>query len=112
MDTALLASMGIWVGVQTGFRSGAVRELLSASALPVLVYTAWALGIFASAATVVSIFLYGFRERWFWRVLVVGCSAWLVFPPIHSLIGLLGLVLLWKNQKAFPVHQSPEELGP
>lgn len=106
VDTILVVGIGVWVAIETGFRPGGLRDLLAGSALPALVFLAWALGIFATAAAVVAIALYGFRERWFWRILVLGCAAWLVFPPIHSLIGLLGLVLLIKNRSSFPRQQA------
>ena len=84
----------------------ALRVLLDTTPLPAAIYGAWFLGVFGSAAAVAAIALYNFRERWFWRCLMVAAVMWLVFPPIHSLIGLIGLILLIRFRRAFPAHQE------
>jgi hypothetical protein len=109
-DTVLLVFMG--GGLLRGLSQGAsISRLLDHTALPLEIYVAWALGIFGSIAAIAAIVLYGFRERWFWHCLLVASVSWLVFPPIHAVIGLLSLILLVRYRTAFP-RRLPSSASP
>ncbi len=111
-ETVLLVITALAVGWQTGFEGAALRQMIATTPLPLGIYLLWAGGVMASAAAVIAVLVYGFRERWFWRYLVVGSAAWLVFPPVHSIIGLLALLLLLKNRAYFPEHLPTRAAGP
>lgn len=78
-----------------------LRELLSSTPLPLFVYLIWALSVFGSGAAIVAVALYNFRERWFWRCLLVASVLWLFLPPLHTVIGLISLILLLNLRHAF-----------
>jgi hypothetical protein len=99
----LLVTLGL-VGAFTHFHGMEIRRLLSETPLPLMIYALWLLGVAATAAAVSAIFLFDFRERWFWRWMLVGSLAWLAFPPVHALIGLGALLLLLRNRASFPKH--------
>lgn len=105
----LLLTLGI-VLTHSALNASGLRHLLSDTPFPLVVYVLWLIGVAGSAAAVLSIILYDFRERWFWRWMLVGSLAWLAFPPVHALIGLVALVLLLRNRSAFPKHLEPEPL--
>lgn len=78
-----------------------LRELLSTTPLPLFVYLIWALSVFGSGAAIVAIALYNFREPWFWRCLIVASVLWLFAPPLHTVIGLISLIVLLNLRHAF-----------
>ena len=85
-----------------------LEDSLSRTPLPAAVFLVWFAGIAATASALVTIMIYNFRERWFWRFLIVGSLAWLAFPPLHSLIGLFSLILLLRNRRNFPeIRDAP-----
>ena len=101
-DTTLMIATGLWVFFRAGFDAGAIQHLFATTPLPFMVYVVWLAGVFASVAAVVAIVLYDFRERWFWRCLLVASVAWLAFPPVHALIGVGALILLLACRDRFP----------
>jgi len=107
LDAVLVAGTFLTVLVLTSFHEPRLREMLATTPLPFALYLTWALAVFGTAAALVAIALYGFRERWFWRCLMVGAIMWLLFPPVHMLVGLISLILLIHFRKAFPKHLSP-----
>jgi len=106
----LLLTFGV-VAAFTGFHLPALREMLSDTPLPLAIYGLWLVGVAASAAALLAIFFFDFRERWFWRWMLVGSVAWLVFPPVHALIGLAALILLLRNRSSFPKHAVAARAG-
>jgi hypothetical protein len=104
VDTVfLLLTFGL-VAVFTQFHMPALREMFSHTPLPLAIYGLWLMGVAASASALLAIFFFDFRERWFWRWMLVGSLAWLAFPPVHALIGLAALILLLRNRASFPKH--------
>lgn len=100
-DTILMAVVGVTLLFLTGFGLSQLQTYMHSSPLPFVVYTVWALGVFGSAAAIVAIVLYRYRARWFWRCLIVASLLWLFFPPIHTLIGLVSLLLLIRFRDYF-----------
>jgi hypothetical protein len=103
-DTAMMLCTALWV-FHLWLNGLPLKDLLTQTVLPVVIFLVWLTGIAATAAAIVSIFVYGYRERWFWRYLVIGSLAWMAFPPLHLLIGLASLALLLRNRKRFPSIQ-------
>ncbi len=99
----LLLTFGLVAGF-THMHGPAIRQLLAESSLPLAIYGLWFVGVAASVAAILAIVLYDYRERWFWRWMLIGSLAWLVFPPVHALIGLGALILLLRNRSSFPKH--------
>jgi len=93
-DTILMVVGGLTLLFLTGFGLSQLQVYMHSSPLPFLVYIAWALGVFGTAAAIVAIVLYRYRAKWFWRCMIAASIMWLFFPPIHTLIGLLSLFLL------------------
>lgn len=112
LDVVLILATFASVLVLTSLYEPRLSELLSSTPLPFALYATWALAVFGSAAAIVAIVLYGFRERWFWRCLMVGAVMWLFFPPVHMVIGLISLILLLHFRKAFPKHLPPMAPAP
>lgn len=101
VDAAAIIALLVHLFFTTGFHGNAIAYLMNISALPLAVYGIWALGLFGTVGALVAIGLYGFRARWFWWCLMIAAVAWLVFPPIHSLLGLVGFILLLCSRKTF-----------
>jgi hypothetical protein len=100
-DTILIAGVGI--GSLLAWSKGAeAASVVKDTPLPIGIYLAWALGVFGTVTAIVSIALYRYCARWFWRCLLVASVVWLAFPPIHAVIGLLSLILLIRFRSAFP----------
>lgn len=89
-----------------------LADLFSRSWFPLGLYVIWGLGVFGTAGAISAIALYGFRERWFWRWLVVVSVTWLISPPAHTVIGLISLIVLLSTRSKFPKHQTPTEPPP
>lgn len=102
VDTLFLVLTFGMVAAFTHFNGPALKQLLSDTPLPLAIYGMWLVGVAASAAALLAIFFYDFRERWFWRWMLVGSLAWLAFPPVHALIGLVAVILLLHNRSSFP----------
>ncbi|WP_153811371.1 hypothetical protein [Terrimicrobium sacchariphilum] len=102
----LLTAAIVWS--LTGFHYLELQHLWQNSPLPLAVYGLWLGGVAGTTAAIVAIFVFDFRERWFWRCLIVASLAWLAFPPIHALLGLLAFFLLLRSRRAFPVNQSAD----
>jgi hypothetical protein len=105
-DILLVVATFFIVLKRTWMDQEALEILIGNTPLPVAIYGMWALGVLGTAAAITAIALYGFRERWFWRCLIVAALMWLVFPPVHTLIGVISLILLFRFRKAFPVRQD------
>jgi hypothetical protein len=80
---------------------GSLHDFLNQPGFPLLLYAVWGLGVFGSAGAICAITVYGYRERWFWRWLVVASAAWLALPPVHTVIGLVALVALFHHRSQF-----------
>ncbi len=107
LDTLFLVVTFGLVAFFTRFNEAQLRVALAESPLPLAIYAVWLIGVAATAAAIAAVILYDFRERWFWRWMLLGSVAWLVFPPVHALIGLVALVLLLSNRSAFPKRAEP-----
>jgi len=106
LDTLALLLTAAIVWGSTGFHAGELQQLWQSSPLPLAVYGIWLGGVAGTTAAIIAIFVFGFRERWFWRCLIIASLAWLAFPPIHALLGLLAFFLLLRSRREFPVKQS------
>lgn len=104
VDAVLVAVTFGAVLAFTWFDEPRVQQMFTSSPLPFALYLTWFLGLLGSAGALVAIGIYGFRERWFWRCLIIAAAMWLIFPPIHTIIGLISLTLLICYRKAFPRH--------
>jgi hypothetical protein len=109
LDTFLLLLVSGLIVSFSHFNVPAIRHMLAETPLPLAIYGLWLVGVAATAAAISAIFLFDFRERWFWRWMLVGSIAWLVFPPLHALIGLAALILLLRNRASFPKHAERNE---
>jgi len=87
-----------------GFQWNALQFFITSSRLPLVIYSMWALGLFGTVGAIIAIVLYNYRSTWFWWCLMIAGISWLVFPPIHSLLGLLGVIILFKVRRSF-FHQ-------
>lgn len=111
VDFVVLVALG--GGVAGRLMQGSdVVSIVRDTPLPIGIYVAWGLGIFGTVFAILAIFLYGFRERWFWRCLVAAAIAWLIFPPVLSVAGVISLVLLLRFRSAFPIRQNASEPPP
>lgn len=104
----LLAVLALIVGF-SNFNLSSIRYLLAETPLPLAIYGLWLVGVAATAAAITAIILFDYRERWFWRWMLVGSLAWLAFPPVHAMIGLAALILLLRNRASFPKHADGNE---
>lgn len=105
-NTLILLITGAAVFEYSWFHRSAIQHLLAESYLPLVIYLMWAMGLAGAVAALGAIVYFDFRERWFWRCLVIASVSWLAFPPVHTLIGLFALVLLIGCRRAFPHRQS------
>lgn len=80
--------------------------------LPTLLQFIWFTMVLATAGIIVSLFIHGFRARWFWRCLVVASCMWIMSPPLHSVIGLISLIVLLNTRKYFPCERIPQASAP
>lgn len=105
------------IGVAAGFAVAAAtgdatfHDLLTRSAFPVLLYAAWGLGVFGSAGAICAVAIYGYRERWFWRWMIVASVSWLLMPPVHTVIGLVALAALVHHRSHF-MNRQPANAPP
>lgn len=97
--TSALTGVYLW-GPET-----TLDGLFTRSIFPVALYSIWGLGVFGTGGAICAIAVYGFRERWFWRWLVVASIMWLIFPPVHAIIGLISLIMLLSSRKHFVKRQ-------
>lgn len=86
--------------------AGSLHDFLTRPGFPLLLYAVWGLGVFGSAGAICAITVYGYRERWFWRWLVVASAAWLTLPPVHTVIGLVALAALIHHRSSFVTEPS------
>jgi hypothetical protein len=93
-------------------RGGDLPAVSGARNLPVALYFAWALSVFASIAVFAAIALYRYRERWFWRCLVAAAVVWLAFPPVLTVVGLVALIVLIHSYAAFKGRRGDVEHTP
>ncbi len=105
-DTLALLLTAAIVWTLTGFHYAELQHLWQSSPLPLAVYGIWLGAVAGATAAIIAIFVFGFRERWFWRCLLIASLAWLAFPPIHALLGLLAFFLLLRNRQGFPLKQA------
>ena len=68
----------------------------------------WFMTVVGSALCIVAITIYGFRARWFWRCLVAASVMWLVSPPLHTIIGLIALIILIATKHTFLPGKEPD----
>lgn len=103
----LMVCVLVSVAANEGFNTQNLKRLLSSTPLPFALYAIWALGVAGTAASIVAVALYNFKERWFWRSMVLAACMWLLFPPLGMAAGIVALVVLIKYRTAFPRH--PEQ---
>lgn len=85
-------------------------SIATSQTLPELLQLIWFLTLAAGAGCIVAIFAYDFRALWFWRCLVVASCISLLSPPLHTISGLIALVVLFHTRKAFfrgRAHRAP-----
>jgi hypothetical protein len=70
---------------------------------PLTFYAAWICAVLGAVSTIVTLFVYGFRARWFWRMLFFAAVLWATLPPLGTAIGIFSLVLLFATRRAFPL---------
>jgi hypothetical protein len=73
------------------------------TAFPVTFYAAWICAVLGAVSTIVTLFVFGFRARWFWRILLAAAVLWATLPPLGTAIGILSLILLLGARRAFPL---------
>jgi hypothetical protein len=99
----LILCVLVSVAANEGFSTQNLKRLLGTTPLPFALYAIWALGVAGTAASVVAVAVYNFKERWFWRAMVLAACMWLLFPPLGMAAGIVALVVLIKYRAAFPV---------
>jgi len=105
-DVLLILMTAGAVQYSTWFRGLSASFLLSSTPLPFALYTIWALGIFGAVAALAAIIFYNYHHHWFWRCLIVAAALFLLFPPIHTVIGIISLILLLRFRRTFS-NESP-----
>lgn len=110
IDVLLLVFL--MAGMLVHAAAGSLHDFLNRPGFPLLLYAVWGLGVFGSAGAICAIAIYGYRERWFWRWLVVASAAWLTLPPVHTVIGLVALVALLHHRSQFLRQQPPDASPP
>jgi len=74
------------------------------TAFPVTFYGAWICAVLGAVSTIVTLFVFSFRARWFWRILLAAAVLWATLPPLGTAIGVLSLILLFGARRAFPLN--------
>jgi hypothetical protein len=74
------------------------------TAFPVTFYAAWVCAVLGAVSTIITLFVYSFRARWFWRMLLLAAVLWATLPPLGTAIGILSLILLFGARSAFPLN--------
>jgi hypothetical protein len=85
-----------WVGDRT------LESMATTTPLPAIASLIWLFTVGGTAASIISIVLYGYRSRWFWRCLLATAVLWLFAPPAGTVIGLISLIVLLANRRRFP----------
>jgi hypothetical protein len=111
-DGLAMAGATVYVASSSGLSFWGLHHTFQNPVLPLVLYAIWGLGIFGTVGAIISLTLFGFRARWFWSCLVGTACLWLVFPPIHTLLGVLALIILISHRKSFPHGQEPITAAP
>ncbi|HEY8903585.1 MAG TPA: hypothetical protein VIM48_07750 [Chthoniobacterales bacterium] len=74
------------------------------TAFPVTFYAAWICAVLGAVSTIVTLFVFSFRARWFWRILLAAAILWATLPPLGTAVGILSLILLFGARSAFPLN--------
>jgi hypothetical protein len=85
-----------------------LESIMTGSMFPTILQIMWFTMVVGSALCIVAITIYGFRARWFWRCLVAASVMWLVSPPLHTIIGLIALIVLMATKQAFLPGKEPD----
>ena len=80
---------------------------MTGSMFPTILQIMWFSMVVVSALCI-AITIYGFRARWFWRCLVAASVMWLVSPPLHTIIGVIALIILIATKHAFLPGKEPD----
>lgn len=102
--------LGALTAAQMFWGASAADAAADTPALPVTFYAAWICATLGVVATVVTLFVVGYRARWFWWFLVAGAVLWLLLPPLGTAVGLVSLAILLGTRRSFPVN--PREASP
>jgi hypothetical protein len=70
---------------------------------PIVFYAAWVCGVLGGVATIVTLFVQGFRARWFWRMLLFAAVLWMALPPLGTALGIFSIILLVATRRLFPL---------
>jgi len=84
----------------------AVETAMTTTAAPLLLYLAWMGAALGLAGTVLTVFVQGYRPRWFWRCLCIGAVLWSALVPLGTVIGVIVLLLLLTSRRKFPADGS------
>jgi hypothetical protein len=112
VDGLAMAAAALYVAGSSGFSIWGLQRTFENPALPLALYAIWGMGIFGTVGAIISLTLFGFRARWFWTCLVITACLWLIFPPVHTIIGVLSLIILTSYRKSFPHGQEPITAAP
>jgi hypothetical protein len=96
---ALVSAQGLYSHFMEG---KTIAAAATSTAFPVLLYLAWLGAAAGIAGTVLTLFVEGYRARWFWRCLCGAAVLWALLVPIGTVIGLISLVLLVATRTKFP----------
>jgi hypothetical protein len=108
-SVVLLASgvFAVLVGAQglySHFVEGkSIAAAATTTAFPVLLYLAWLGAAAGLAGTVLTLFVEGYRVRWFWRCLCGAAVLWGLLVPMGTVIGIICLILLVATRSKFPL---------
>jgi hypothetical protein len=96
---ALLAGVELLFGSRMSGDTGGPLHTF----FPVVFYAAWVCGVLGGVATIVTLFVQGFRARWFWRMLLFAAVLWMTLPPLGTALGIFSIVLLVATRREFPL---------
>ncbi len=100
-DAFLVAATAGFVQYSTRFGGYSLTYLIGSTPLPFVLYAIWGLGVAGAVTAMITAIFYNYRHRWFWRTLVVAAALFLFFSPIHMVIGIISLILLFRFRREF-----------
>jgi hypothetical protein len=80
-----------------------IAAAATSTAFPMLLYLAWMGAAAGLAGTVLTLFVEGYRARWFWRCLCGAAVLWALLAPMGTVIGIVSLILLVAMRPKFPL---------
>jgi hypothetical protein len=82
------------------------ESVATTTPLPILFYATWGTAVLGLAGTVITLFVQGYRARWFWRCLCGAAILWALLPPVGTVVGVVTLILLLATRSKFPIQGS------